>query len=202
MSREAFLAEFRRSFVPTLRKDGFRGSGSTFRRRLGELTHVVNLQGSKWGDECFLNLGAHLNFLAPVGGESPDPEKLKEYECAFRTRVNPEASPAKGWSYGTNDEAAHLSIEALHTAFQIQGAPFFKQFSAYPESFSTVSPASLEVSATAHSLASGTPLVWARIALQLGKVATAREFAKLGLAVASPRASLYRAECERIANGP
>jgi hypothetical protein len=80
MSRDAFLTEFKRAFVPSLRNDGFRGSGLTFRRHLGVLTHVINLQGSKWGDQCFLNLGAHL---APVGAEPPDPAKLKEYECEF-----------------------------------------------------------------------------------------------------------------------
>jgi hypothetical protein len=202
MSRDVFLAEFKRSFLPTLRKEGFRGSGTTFRRRLGELTHVVNLQGSKWGDECFLNLGAHLSFLVPVGGEPPDPDKLKEYDCAFRTRINPEVKPAKGWSYGIDDVVTRASVAALCAAYQTEGARFFNQFSAYPESFATVSAASLGTSAYAHSLASGSPLVWAQIALQIGNVAAAREFAKLGLAAASPRASLYRAECERIANGP
>lgn len=202
MSRDAFLTEFKRAFVPSLRNDGFRGSGLTFRRHLGVLTHVINLQGSKWGDQCFLNLGAHLNFLAPVGAEPPDPAKLKEYECEFRARVNPELNPTDGWSYGANDEEALASVAALCASYQAQGGHFFQQFSAYPQSFSMVTPSSLAASARKHSLASGSPLVWARIALHMGDFTAAREFANLGLAQASPRASLYRIECERIANGP
>jgi len=202
MSRDAFLAEFKRSFVPVLRIQGFRGSGVTFRRQLGLLTHVVNLQGSSGGEHCYLNLGAHLSFLAPVGGEPPDPAKLKEYECAFRTRVNPEINPSLGWSYGSNAKEINANIATLCTEYSAQGSRFFQQFASYPESFSSVEPASLELSATPHALASGSPLIWARIALQIGNVAAARNFAKLGLAQASPRASLYRAECERIANGP
>jgi hypothetical protein len=42
----------KRDFAPLLRGDGFKGSGTTFRRISGEVIHVVNIQGSKYGGQC------------------------------------------------------------------------------------------------------------------------------------------------------
>lgn len=43
--------------VPLLRSDGFKRSGTTFRRITGEVIHIVNIQGSRYGGECCVNLG-------------------------------------------------------------------------------------------------------------------------------------------------
>ena len=200
MSRETFLSEIKRTFAPSLRSEGFKGSGTTFRRYVGPLIHVVNIQGSVGGQHCYLNLGAHLSFLGPVAGEPPDPAKIKEYECAFRTRINPSSNGSQGWPYGTTQMDAIAEVSDLREAYGTGSARFFGQFASYPESFSSVVPASLQPTNAPHSLGSGSALVWAKIAKHLGRSEVAREFALLGLAEASPRASVYRRECERIAS--
>ena len=71
------------NLAPLLRSDGFKGSGKTFRRFENELIHVVNIQGSRYGSMCCVNLAVHLSFLPTAGGgRLIDIEKIKEYEVS------------------------------------------------------------------------------------------------------------------------
>ncbi|MCI0390486.1 MAG: DUF4304 domain-containing protein [Acidobacteria bacterium] len=81
------MREVLKKLAPSLRSLGFRGSGQYFHKTEGAFIFVVNFQGSRGGDEFFINLGAQPVFIPTEGNANPDPKRLKEYECIFRTRV-------------------------------------------------------------------------------------------------------------------
>jgi hypothetical protein len=90
-----------RDFLPILRAEGFKGSGTTFRRIKGDLIHVVNIQGSRYGGQCCVNLAVHFSFLPTAGGQLvTDPKKVKEYECVFRDRLHEAQESDHWWTYG------------------------------------------------------------------------------------------------------
>ena len=196
--RNVFLAEVRRQLYPELFQQGFRGSGLTLRRVAGELIHVVSIQGGSSGEGSYVNLGAHLAFLPRGGLVHGEPARLTKYECAFRTRVNPEPHFHLAWPYGGSRAEAARNVSLLCEAFRARAPQFFSHFASYPASFSNVTPSSLETAPRPHFLASGSPLVWAQIALHLGNADTARAFAKIALTKCSPAASASRDACEQV----
>lgn len=196
--RNVFLAEVRRQLYPELFKQGFRGAGVTLRRVVGELIHVVNIQGSSSGKGGYVNLGAHLAFLPRTGLVHGEPALVTKYQCAFRTRVNPEPYFHLFWPYGGSRAEAARNVSLLCEEFRARASQFFGQFASYPASFSGVTPSSLEAGPHPRFLASRSPLVWAQIALHLGSADTAHAFAKIALAKCSPAAWAYRDECKRI----
>jgi len=134
MNLGVFTKALSKHFYPVLRKAGFRGSGSTLRRVNEPLIYVVNVQGSSGGNRCYLNLGAHLSFL-PSANVSKEPDKLLEYECAFRSRISPPEGQAFGWSYGTSEQEAETNASLVVEAWATEGTAFFERFKAYPDSF-------------------------------------------------------------------
>src|ERR1700730_18637100 len=100
-SYKRFHELLKREFIPLLRGEGFKGSGTTFRRIRGGAIHVINVQGSRYGCQCCVNLGLQFSFL-PTSGGGPvrDPMKLKEYECNFRDRLHESQESDNWWRYG------------------------------------------------------------------------------------------------------
>jgi hypothetical protein len=82
---------------------GFRGSGQNYRKVDGDFVFVINFQGSRWGDNFYVNLGAQPVFV-PAEGKA-DLTKLKEYECILRRRVG------RDWPSVMSDEML-ASLEA------------------------------------------------------------------------------------------
>ena len=68
MDRNAFLKRLAARFYPVLRAEGFKGSGTALRRHDGDFHHIVAVQASAGGAGCYLNLGAHIDFLPAEGG--------------------------------------------------------------------------------------------------------------------------------------
>jgi hypothetical protein len=66
--------------APLLKSAGFKKKATTWRRQHADGIHVVNVQGSQWGPEYYLNLGFYISAL----GSEPEPT---EYRCHVRTRV-------------------------------------------------------------------------------------------------------------------
>jgi hypothetical protein len=131
----------KRDFAPLLRSEGFKGSGTTFRRITGEVIHVVNIQGSKYGGQCCVNLGLHYSFLPTAGGDGvADPKKLLESQCDFRDRVHASHESDHWWSYGTTVAESEASIADLLDAYRRRGASFFKKFEPFPAVFEKITP--------------------------------------------------------------
>src|SRR5579875_1395554 len=119
---ERFHHLLKRDLFPLLRAEGFKGSGTTFRRIKNEIIHVVNIQGSRYGGECCVNLCVHLSFL-PIPGMDrlTDPKKLKEYECCFRNRLHEAREDDHWWSYGTTEAEAEASLANLIATYRRRG---------------------------------------------------------------------------------
>jgi hypothetical protein len=66
--------------APLLKSAGFKKKATTWRRQHPDGIQVVNVQGSQWGPEYYLNLGFYISAL----GSEPEPT---EYRCHVRTRV-------------------------------------------------------------------------------------------------------------------
>jgi hypothetical protein len=196
MDRQFFLKLLSKHLYPTLRDEGFKGSGSTLRRIAGPLVHVFNVQGSRSGDECYLNLGVHLAFLPPEGGLSVPVESLEESHCVFRQRIRPPADTASGWAYGNSAKEAEDIAEFIVSEWLTQGRAYFRGYAAYPESFIQLL---LNTEPTAVHARNG--LHFARIALHLGRTEEAIGFARAGLVSAHERATSLRHDLAAVLEG-
>lgn len=65
---------------PLLKDNGFKKSATTWHKITDDIIFVLNLQGSQWGPEYYINLGVYLKAL---GSEL----KPKEYSCHIRRRI-------------------------------------------------------------------------------------------------------------------
>ncbi|KAF0180632.1 MAG: hypothetical protein FD161_726 [Limisphaerales bacterium] len=197
-ARNQFLAQIKQVFAPVLRADGFTGSGSTYRRVTGDVIHIVALQGSVSGGKCCACLGVHLSFLPGQGSLTPpDLKTIEEPDCEFRARLSPPGQSDAWWPYGTTEQEARESAEAIRGLYEQVGAPFFQRFSTFPEDFTRVTPAMLAVGGELPFPAGCTfvrlALALARIAQRVGRTDEARQFAEAGLARVGPATSLKHA---------
>jgi hypothetical protein len=197
-SRKQFHNQIKQVFVPVLKADGFSGSGNTYRRVIGDVIHVVALQGSVSGGKCCVCLGIHLSFLSGSGAPSAsDPTKIEEPDCEFRTRLKPSGQSDAWWPYGTTEQEARESSESICSLYQQAGAPYFQRFSSFPDDFNRVTPAMLAAQGELPFPAGGTfvrlALALARIAQRTGRYEDARQFAEAGLARVGPAVSLKNA---------
>jgi hypothetical protein len=186
-SYERFHELLRRDFLPLLRADGFKGSGTTSRRLLADRIDVVNVQGSRSGGNCCVNVAVHFSFLPSAGGgRVPEWKKLKEYECAFRNRLHEASEADHWWTYGVSDSEAEASLARLIDTYRRRSALFFGKFEPFPHVFEQITPAEID----AGDLSNMPPgsltgvlaaLTMARIMSHLGRREKCREFAEVGL---------------------
>src|SRR5262249_14212920 len=127
MDRAQFLKLLTASFYPILRSQEFKGSGTSLRRADGSFHHIVHIQGSTSATECYINLGAHLEFLPSEGGGVFSPSDFTEPCCSFRTRL--QSRTGDKWSYGANEVEAMSTVHEIFNAWNEQGCGFFERFS-------------------------------------------------------------------------
>jgi hypothetical protein len=186
-----------KKLYPILREDGFRGSGSTLRRVADPLIHVFNIQGSSSADGCYINLGAHLAFLPSDGGGSCEAATIKEYQCAFRERLEPLDDSNGRWPYGRTQSEADATVEEMIKAWRNRGIPFFDRFGNYPDAFAEHVRAAVRT--PPHP---GHALTYARIGVHLGLAADAVAIARQAIDAAPPAATSLRAHLRRVLEPP
>jgi hypothetical protein len=198
--RDQFHSQVKQVLKPAFVADGFRASGTTYRRSLGEVIHVIALQGSVHGGQCCVCLGIHLTFLPVVGSADVcDSAKITEPECEFRSRLVPLGQSDFWWSYGVTEREAQASAESILRLYRDVGVPYFGRFTTFPDDFVRVTPSMLADG----SGADGAPLPFpkggtivrrslalSRIALHTGRTADAKQFAEIGLAHVGPAIGL------------
>jgi hypothetical protein len=200
---EGFHELLKHDFLPILRADGFKGSGTTFRRVLTDRIDVVNVQGSRYGGQCCVNVAVHFPFLPSAGGTSvKDPKKFKDYECTFRIRLREASESDRWWTYGANDSEAKASLASLIDIYRRRSALFFAKFEPFPEVFEQITPTDMD----AGDLSKMPPgsltrvlaaLTMARIMNHLDRNEKCREFAEVGLRHLGGAAGL-KTELERL----
>jgi len=175
-TREEFLRGLKKTVLPILRDLGFRGSAPTLRRFVGsEIAQVFNVQASSGGDGAYVNVGAHPAFVeVDQGGwrclSKESWAAIKEYDCAFRTRLEDFAG---GGLFFYDSEA---SLTALEHAVKGFAVPFF---TAFDEPGALAELAREAANEGAVSLGFHRPpldaAVWAQIAIHVGDHASARK---------------------------
>lgn len=204
-SKALFQKCFKEIVVPVLKQDGFLGSGTTWRRVDGEVIQLLNLQGSRHGGECCVNLGIHLTFLPIVGtGEMVQPKTITEPECEFRNRLTQPRHADQWWTYGSCEQEAIDSCHSIAELYQTQGRSFFGRLSVCPDDFLRVAPDQLSDDALVRELYGCSrvrlALALGRVAMRFGELQMARTYAEFGLANLG-RAVALQLPLEEILNG-
>lgn len=194
----------RDEFAPRLRDAGFKGSGLHFRRISGEIINAISLQGDKYGGRCAVNLGLHLSFL-PMNWthELPDPQKIKEVDCEFRTRLAPKRKHDYWWSYGgllnpPSKSARHL----IDTYFEF-GEPLFEAFSTVEDIANMFLPSQLNGKSFLKGFGGVTvpriALTLAKVHAHMGNTPSSAEYARIGLQNLGKAVAL-KSELEELAS--
>lgn len=182
--------------APILRADGFSGSGRTYRRVVGDLIHVVNVQGSRYGGQFAINLAIHPTCIPDVLGELPDPKKITEAQCEFRRRLTDSGSD-QWWSYENSPESMVAAVKAAANVYNVVGRKILAPFTSESSPLHVVTAESFERSQpNFHGFASTKvrmALALARFRKAKGHTEAAHEFAKVGQAAAGSAVALCKA---------
>ena len=193
MNRATFLRLLEKKLFPVLEAEGFQGAGQTLRRIDGPVIHVFNVQGASGGKACYLNLGAHLDFLPTEGGGQVAPRDVEESHCVFRDRMHPPPGEAFGWAYGASKEEAEESVEFIVSEWSGPGRDFFARHGTYPQRFEQMLRET-----DPNDIHARTALHLARIAVHLGDRNRAQALVDAGLARAPERATSLKADLAQV----
>ena len=129
-SKTLFLDVIKGEFAPYLRAQGFKGSGQNFYRISADLVHVINLQASKYGDGFAVNLAIHpLGMKVENSMSHPEPKKLKEYECLFRTRLSKPTETDRWWKHRGFLKSPERAARSLIQLYKRYGESYFSAYS-------------------------------------------------------------------------
>ena len=185
---------------PVLKSDGFFGSGRTFRRISGDLIHVVQVQGSRYGSKFAVNLGIQPRSIPDVVGNSPDATKIREELCEFRRRLS-EAKSDQWWEHQGSKESMDAAVRAAASVYTTIGRRLFSELSGPESPLHKVTPAQFEAGQYSFSGFGSTKVRMARsLALMrqsVGNLADAGAFARIALASLGVARAL-RAELEAL----
>jgi|SRR6185312_11020987 len=142
------------------------------------------------GDNFYVNLGAQPVFIPAEG--AADLAKIKEYECVLRRRVG------KEWCWQMSDQLL-ASLEAEIAAAQ---EAFFGSAQTLRSALATDPPDELLRKFSSGTTEARATLHLARAAVRLGHLETARQLVDRGTALAGDRATILRAELQRVLPEP
>ena len=180
------MKEVLKKIAPSLRALGFRGSGQNYRKHEGDFIFVINFQGSRWGDNFYVNLGAQPIFI-PAEGDA-DLAKVKEYQCVLRRRVGNE------WPWQISDQL----FASLETEIAAVQTVFFGNAQTLRSALASDSPDELLRKFSSGTTKARATLHLARAAAHLGHLETARKLVDLGLELADDGATILRADLRRV----
>lgn len=177
--------------APLIRSWGFKGSGQNYRKLLAKSVLVINFQKSSGGGRFYVNLGVQPLFVPSEGGQHPEPQSIKEYQCIFRHRIDP---PAKLLGWPTDLDAPML--ELLKSRLTAAYSDYLTPLSTIPGLITEVTLDQFlrqEEDSILGGTTAGNCLHFARIALATGQRQKALQFAQHGLQFCPERASSLRA---------
>jgi len=185
---------------PVLKSDGFFGSGRTFRRISGDLIHVVQVQGSRYGGQFAVNLGIQPRCIPDVAGNSPDESRIREELCEFRRRLS-EARRDQWWEHEGSKESMDAAVRAAASVYLAVGRRLFSELSGLESSLHKVTPEQFEAGQYDFAGFGSTKVRMARsLALMrqsIGNPADANAFARIALASLG-NASALRSDLEKL----
>jgi hypothetical protein len=188
MAEKLFLdASIKNHLAPVLRKDGFKGSGKTFRAVTGDMVCVVNIQASSFGMRFFVNLAVQPLTVPDLEGETVDPRKVLQQSCEFRRRLS-ESGVDQSWDYSDQATLDRAVIDAARL-YEAIGRDFFARFTAPDGDLRKITPESELPSGYAASLCTSEARLFralAYLSLSADKVDDAARFARRVLIAAGP----------------
>jgi hypothetical protein len=134
-------ASLKTQLAPLLRQDGFKGSGSRFRRIANGMVQIIEIQRRSGGGAFAINLGIHHEALIDVEtGKSLS--KIKEYDCLLRWRLTDNVE-GEWWSFGPSQasmdaavrDAAVLYLKTGRVVLDSEMGPSAKLLTLTPEEF-------------------------------------------------------------------
>ena len=185
----------REHFVPSLRVDGFSGSGRNFRRVRDGWVHVVNVQGSSYGGQFAVNLGLQPLSIFHVLGELPDSKRITEPLCEFRRRLSSDGAD-QWWTHASTQESMNEAARDACAVYETTGRDLFRRVCGAQPPFAQVTPGAF-ASGTFDFCGFGSTqvrmaLVLARLRRAEGRTREAAGFAEIGLAGAGGAVALRR----------
>jgi uncharacterized protein DUF4304 len=171
-----------------LRRLGFKGSRQNFRRIDGDFIFVINFQGSRSGDVFYINLGAQPLFIPAESEEMPDPRKLKEYECVFRTRVGDQYR----WSMTEKD------TQELVKKLDVAQRNFFSRAQRLRSAIEKDPPEALLHEFCSRTTKARAALHLARACIALGQSEKALQLVRYGLELGDARATGLNAQLNAV----
>lgn len=194
-SQQAVQSELDAVLLPVLTPYGFSGAKGIYRRCIGSVIQIVEVQISADRQNFCVNLGIHLRFLpSPGQSELSEPLTMTTPSCEWQTRLAPNGAADHWWPIGNENSGTRTSISEAAKLLVEQGLPYLEGFRVFPDSFTKVSPEMIESGVTLPFPSGGTGirrlLALSRISIETGKFAEALKFAELGLAKAGPAISL------------
>jgi hypothetical protein len=157
------------------------------RRVMEPVIHVINVQHASGLEYRFyVNLGSHLRFLPPEG-QAEATDAIKEYDCAFRDRLDPPGSPGTPWIY------AQATLPVLLGCWTEHGRAWFRKDTDYPDDFEKLVSEALTNPPHPYEA-----LAIARIAAHLGHEDQSHAIARTALDATDSSASTLRARLRRL----
>ncbi len=139
-----FIDILNEKFTPYIKSLGFKGSKNNFYKHAPPWIHTVNIfKNFKYGGECTLNAGVHLDFIEDrVFDKLPVPNKFTVADCIID--MNIPLDNDNGWYvYGATKEEGYETVDMMISMFEKKAIPFLKKYEDFPKPFSDISFADL-----------------------------------------------------------
>jgi hypothetical protein len=118
--KPSLATAMRTEFAPTLRRDGFSGSGQRYWRVLGGQCQVVEAQGSRYGGKFAINMGVQPISVSLRSGDAPDPKRMKEMNCIFRRRLAAQEGD-QWWDYELSQASLDKAVRQACAVYELIG---------------------------------------------------------------------------------
>lgn len=189
-------------FAPILRADGFKGSGRVYRRVVGELINVVDVQGSQWGGRFAVNLGIQPLAVPDLIGDRPDASKIVISKCEFTRRLA-EGRVDQWWEYEPTRASMDRAIRQAASLYMAIGREMFAAMNGPASPILAARPEDLEAGRGGFqgfgSSSFRRSLVLARLRCAQERYAESRGFAELALAAHPGMSDRLREELVALA---
>lgn len=188
----------RQHLAPLLRDEGFKGSGKTFRRVVGDWIQVVDVQASRSGGQFAVSLGLQPVDVPDVLGHAPDLKKIAESQCEFRRRMSePRSGTDQWWPHDATEAGVTAAVLDAIGVYERTGRALLDEATAETSDLNTVT-ASRFASGAFDFLGFGSTtcrmaFTLARLRKVKGDAAEARAFADIALASAGGATSVLAA---------
>jgi Domain of unknown function (DUF4304) len=191
----------RRILTPVIRQDGFRGSGRTFRRIVGDTVQVLNVQGSQYGGKFAINLGMQPISIPNFSDQPVDTRKITEPDCEFRCRLS-ETGSDQWWGHDGTEVGMDEAMRKATCVYETVGRRSLALISATDSPVFSLTPAEFQGPlAYFHGFnwtTVRTALALAHLRAARGDHEQARAFACIALADLSPAATALRTKIKEF----